>query len=139
LAGIEFQRRIEVKAFNNWQAPAQNLLDFLKSTMSAKIKPNSFKMGTFSANMNELLPEFICSRLVAAFGYWQNRFPLFVSDKAVILAPESRTSSPVRIVRDDQRQAIGLANFYPVGEGSGYSGGITSSAVDAIKTVESII
>ncbi|MBU0502012.1 MAG: dehydrogenase, partial [Candidatus Margulisbacteria bacterium] len=136
LAGLEFQQMIEAKAFNNWQAPAQNLLDFLSSTKSAKIKPNSFKMGTFSADIAEILPKFISAKLVAAFKHWQARFPLFVSDQAVMLAPETRTSSPVKIVRDDQRRAVGLANFYPVGEGSGYSGGITSSAVDAIKTVE---
>jgi len=138
LAGLEFQRMIEAKAFHNWEAPAQNLLDFLTSTKSTKLRPNSFKMGTYPTNINEILPGFITNKLVAAFKYWQSRFPLFISDQAVMLAPETRTSSPVRIVRDEKRQATGLANFYPVGEGSGYSGGITSSAVDAIKTIEAI-
>jgi len=138
LAGLEFQQMIETKAFHNWEAPSQNLLDFLAGAKSTKIISNSFKMGTYSADINEILPGFITAKLVAAFKYWESRFPLFVSDQAVMLAPETRTSSPVRIVRNEGRQATGLANFYPVGEGSGYSGGITSSAVDAIKTVETI-
>jgi len=65
--------------------------------------------------------------------------PLFVCEQATLLAPETRTSSPVRILRAENRQSLSFPSFYPVGEGSGYAGGITSSAVDAIKTVESIM
>ncbi|MFC1568103.1 NAD(P)/FAD-dependent oxidoreductase [Candidatus Margulisiibacteriota bacterium] len=140
LAGVEFQRAMEAKAFvKGWQAPAQNLLDFLKTTKSSAIIPNSYKLGTVPADLNTLLPEFVSSKLVAAFKQWAGRFPLFVSDKAVLLAPETRTSSPVRILRQPDRRSVSLANLYPVGEGSGYAGGITSSAVDAIKTVEAIL
>ncbi|NQU17268.1 MAG: dehydrogenase [Candidatus Saganbacteria bacterium] len=139
LDGIEFQRMIEKKCFNNWKAPAQNLLDFLSSTKSLKINPNSFKMDTFSAELKNLFPDFIYNKIVAAFKYWEERFPLFICKKATLLAPESRTSSPVRIVRNEKRESVSYSGFYPVGEGSGYSGGITSSAVDAIKTVESIL
>ncbi|MFH1825727.1 MAG: FAD-dependent protein [bacterium] len=139
LAGIELQRKIEQKAFFDWQAPAQNLTDFLKAVKSEKIGHNSYKMGTVSAELNNLLPDFAYNKLVAAFKHWQGRFPLFVSDKAVLLAPETRTSSPVRILRNPDRQSVSHPTLYPVGEGAGYAGGITSSAVDAIKTVEQIL
>jgi len=140
LAGIEFQRLMEAKFYHKgWEAPAQNLLDFLKATKSRAVIPNSYKMGTVSADLNKVLPEFIANKLAVAFKQWGARFPLFVSEQAVLLAPETRTSSPVRILREQNRQSINFANLYPVGEGSGYAGGITSSAVDAIKTVESIL
>lgn len=140
LAGVEFQRAMEAKAFvKGWQAPAQNLLDFLKGAKSSTIIPNSYKMGTVPVDLNTILPGFISSKLAGAFKQWAGRFPLFVSDKAVLLAPETRTSSPVRILREADRRSISFANLYPVGEGSGYAGGITSSAVDAIKTVEAIL
>ena len=96
-------------------------------------------MGIISTELNKVLPEFIFNKLTVAFKQWAGRFPLFVSDKAVLLAPETRTSSPVRILREKTRQSVSFANLYPVGEGSGYAGGITSSAVDAIKTVEAIL
>lgn len=140
LAGVELQRAMEAKAFvKGWQAPAQNLLDFLNATKSSTIIPNSYKLGTVSTDLNKILPEFISNKLAAAFKQWAARFPLFVSERAVLLAPETRTSSPVRILREQNRRSISFANLYPVGEGSGYAGGITSSAVDAIKTVESIL
>jgi len=140
LAGIEFQRMIEAKAYNDsWRAPAQNLLDFLSATKSAKINPNSFAMDTFSEELSKIFPDFIYDKLVSAFKYWQTRLPRFVCEKATLLAPETRTSSPVRVMRTEDRQASGFSGLYPVGEGSGYAGGITSSAVDAIKTVENII
>ncbi|MBU1026574.1 MAG: dehydrogenase [Candidatus Margulisbacteria bacterium] len=139
LAGIELQKEIEVKAYKNWSAPAQNLLDYLNAIQSQKIRPNSYKMGTVSTELNQLLPGFVTNKLIEAFKYWQQRLPMFVSDQAVLMAPETRTSSPVRILRSEKREAINLAGFYPVGEGAGYAGGITSSAVDAIKTVEAIL
>ncbi|NQT29169.1 MAG: dehydrogenase [Candidatus Saganbacteria bacterium] len=140
LAGIEFQRQMEAKAYHDgWGAPAQNLLDFLSATKSSTIMPGSYKMGMVSAELNKILPEFISSKLAAAFKQWGERFPLFISARAVLLLPETRTSSPVRILRQQNRQSISFANLYPVGEGAGYAGGITSSAVDAIKTVESIL
>jgi len=140
LAGVEFQRAMEAKAFiEGWQAPAQNLLDYLSGKKSSKIIPNSYKLGTVSTELDKLLPDFVSTKLVAAFKQWAGRFPFFVSGKAVLLAPETRTSSPVRILREKERRSTNFANLYPVGEGSGYAGGITSSAVDAIKTVEAVL
>ncbi|MFC1495896.1 NAD(P)/FAD-dependent oxidoreductase [Candidatus Margulisiibacteriota bacterium] len=86
-----------------------------------------------------ILPDFVSNSLEKALRHWEARFPLFSSRKAKIYVPETRTSAPVRILRNEQRQAEHVSNLYPVGEGSGYAGGIVSSAVDGIKAVEAIL
>ena len=140
LAGVEFQKEIERKAFNagggTWEAPAQNLMDFLSGRISVRLNKNSFKMGTVAADMNEIFPTFICEALVMAFSKWKEDYPLFVSDNAILLGAETRTSCPVRIKRNDKYESVNIKNLYPIGEGSGYAGGITSSATDAIRAVE---
>jgi hypothetical protein len=87
--------------------------------------------------MNEIFPEFICKTLETAFNFWKQDYPLFVSEHAILLGPETRTSSPVKIRRNEKYESVNMKNLYPIGEGSGYTGGITSSAADAIKAVES--
>jgi len=140
LAGVEFQKEIERKAFNagggNWEAPAQNLMDFLSGKISVRLNKNSFKMGTVPADLNEIFPVFVREALAMAFNKWKEDYPLFVSDNAILLGAETRTSSPVRIKRNDKHESVNIKNLYPIGEGSGYTGGITSSAIDAIKAVE---
>ena len=140
LAGIEFQKGIERKAFNasggKWEVPAQNLVDFLSGRNSVDLNRNSFKMGAASANMNEIFPKFISDALLNAFRSWEEDYPLFVSEQAILLGAETRTSSPVRIKRSEKYESVNIKNLYPIGEGSGYTGGITSSAADAIKAVE---
>jgi uncharacterized FAD-dependent dehydrogenase len=140
LAGVEFQKEIERKAFNagggTWEAPAQNLIDFLSGKTSLRLNKNSFKMGTVPADMNEIFPAFVREALVMAFRKWKEDYPLFVSDHAILLGAETRTSSPVRIKRNDRHESVNIKNLFPIGEGSGYAGGITSSAIDAIKAVE---
>lgn len=86
--------------------------------------------------MKTLFPGFITDQLAAAFHHWKKEVPLFVSSQAVLLAAETRASSPIRITRDENYQSITTKNLYPIGEGSGYTGGITSSAADAIRAVE---
>ncbi len=141
LAGIEFQRNIEKKAFiaggENWKVPAQNLSDFLSGRISGNLNSNSYRMGAVSADMTDIVPEFVGSALLSAFNKWKEDYPLFVSDHAILLGAETRTSSPVRIKRSERYESINIKNLYPIGEGSGYAGGITSSAIDAIKAVES--
>jgi len=140
LAGFSFQEAIERKAFDaagrGWKAPAQNLVDFLEGRVSARLNHNSFRMGTASVDMRGLFPSFICEELTNAFGRWKQDYPLFVSEHAILLASETRTSSPVRIKRNENFASVSAKNLFPIGEGSGYSGGITSSAIDAIKAVE---
>ncbi|MBN1384387.1 MAG: dehydrogenase [Elusimicrobia bacterium] len=139
LAGIEFQRNIEQKSFNagggNWKVPAQNLTDFLCGRTSGKLNENSYKMGATAVNMSELFPEFISGVLLTAFNKWKKDYPLFVSDSGILLGAETRTSCPVKIKRSETNESINIKNLYPIGEGSGYTGGIMSSAVDGMKTV----
>lgn len=140
LAGLEFQKDIERKAFlaggGQWKVPAQTLMQFLGKKSAADIHKNSYRMGTVSADMRALFPGFVIEQLQAAFHTWKKEVPLFVSDQAILLGAETRTSSPVRISRDENYESISTKNLYPIGEGSGYTGGITSSAADAIRAVE---
>ncbi len=140
LAGIAFQKNMERKAFNaaggKWKVPAQNLMDFLHEKSSLKLNKNSCKTGTISVNMNKIFPKFIRIVLKRAFNKWKENYPIFVSSQAILLAPETRTSCPIRITRGKNHESLNMKNLYPIGEGSGYTGGITSSAVDAIKAVE---
>ena len=140
LAGIEFQREIERKVFHasggKWEVPAQNLLDFLNKRISKDLHNNSYASGTVAVSLSELLPIFVSDMLTAAFHSWKDEYPLFVSEEAVLFGAETRTSSPVKMKRSDNFESISVKNLYPIGEGSGYTGGITSSAADAIKAVE---
>jgi uncharacterized protein len=140
LAGIAFQKDIERRAFaaagGGWKAPAQNLTDFLRGRVSGDLHANSYKMGTVAVDMHEILPGFVCGTLVEAFAAWKEEYPLFVSDDGIVLGAETRTSCPLRITRNQTYESVSVKNLYPIGEGSGYAGGITSSAIDAIKAVE---
>ncbi|MDT8336081.1 MAG: dehydrogenase, partial [Desulfurivibrionaceae bacterium] len=140
LAGLAFQQDIESRAFKagggDWQAPAQNLMAFLGKERSATLHETSYKMGARPADLQEILPGFVVKQLMAAFYKWKDEVPLFVSNRAILFAPETRTSSPVRIKRDDRHESVNIKNLFPIGEGSGYTGGITSSAADAIRAVE---
>jgi len=140
LAGIGFQKEIERKAFlaggGDWRAPAQNLRDFLGGRPSAALNINSYRMGTRAADLGGVFPAFVNETLRAAFARWEAECPLFVAEDAVLMGPETRTSSPVRMLRGKNFESVNIRNLYPIGEGSGYSGGITSAATDAIKAVE---
>lgn len=140
LAGLEFQKDIEKKAFHagggQWEVPAQNLMNFLGERSSAGLNKTSYKMGAVSSDMKDIFPEFVVEELLAAFNKWKEEVPLFVSNQAILLGAETRTSSPVRLTRNEKFESVNTKNLYPIGEGSGYTGGITSSAADAIRAVE---
>jgi hypothetical protein len=140
LSGVEFQKDIERKAFiaagGAWKCPAQNLTDFMRGEISPVLNINSFKMGAAPVQMAEIFPEFISGMLLSAFGKWKKECPQFVSEHAILLGPETRTSSAVKIVRGEKYESVNIKNLYPIGEGSGYTGGITSAASDAIRAVE---
>jgi uncharacterized protein len=143
LAGIAFQKDIERKTFESgggsWKVPAQNLMHFLGEKIAAPLNETSYKMGVVPADMNELFPDFVTRELVVAFNKWKEEVPLFISDQAILLGSETRTSSPVRITRTEDFESVTLKNLYPLGEGSGYTGGITSSAADAIRAIEKYV
>lgn len=140
LAGIAFQQDIERKAFNagggRWAIPAQNLMDFLDKKGGGGLNANSYQQGAVCADMRGIFPGFVISALVDAFETWKTQVPLFISSQAILLGAETRTSSPVRVLRNEHYESVNTRNLYPIGEGAGYTGGITSSAADAIRAVE---
>jgi len=143
LAGVEFQKDIERKAFHagggTWAVPAQNLPDFLNRKISGSLNKNSCATGTTAADMHEIFPGFINDALTAAFRTWEKTYPTFVSAHAILIGAETRTSAPLKITRSERFESVNIRNLYPIGEGSGYTGGITSSAADAIRAVEAVM
>ena len=141
-AGVRFQRDIERKAFDyggsNYCAPVQLFGDFAKDRISSRfggVAP-TYAAGTNFAPLNEVLPQVAAQALKAAVPDMGRRLKGFDSADAVLSGVETRFSSPVKIVREADGQSVSLKNLYPCGEGSGYSGGITSSAADGLKVAE---
>lgn len=145
LAGIEFQRQWERKAFilggSNYSAPVQLVGDFLRgksSTSIASVKP-SYTPGTTPCDISETLPQFVTDTLRLAIPQMDKKLRGFASDDAIMTAIESRSSCPLRILRDQSFQNPAIAGLYPAGEGAGYAGGIMSAAMDGIKVAEAVI
>lgn len=134
LAGLLFRTQMELLAKQNGSgqaAPSQKLTDFLANRKSAELPATSYTPGIVSSNLNEWLPEHIRSRLQKGFAEINKSMKGFICDEALMIAIETRTSTPVRIKRDKETfECCGIQNLFPAGEGSGYSGGIVSSAMD---------
>lgn len=143
MAGIEFQRVWEEKAYQlgggHYRAPAQSLRDFLQQRDPAPLRQSSYKPGIIPARVEEALPKFVVDSLREALPYFNKKMPGFASREAILLAVETRTSSPLRILRGPDFQSLTTSGLYPIGEGSGYAGGIISSALDGLKAAEAII
>lgn len=144
LAGIEFQRRYERLAFeiagSNYHAPVQLFGDFEKNVISksyGEIYP-TYRPGVVFANLRECLPDFVCESLIEGINEFGRYMEGFNRRDAVLTAVETRTSSPVRIVRDDDFESS-IKGIYPCGEGAGYAGGIMSAAIDGLKVAEAIM
>lgn len=141
LAGVRFQRRWEHQAFlaggSNYQAPAQNLLDFIRQPGKTKIS-STYRPGITEAELETVLPSFVTHALQEAIVDFGKKMRGFVTSEATLIGIESRTSAPLRILRDELFQSTGLKGLYPAGEGAGYSGGIMSSALDGIKIADAI-
>ncbi len=142
LSAIKFQRELEEKAYKlaSGKIPIQKLIDFKenkKTTSLGSIKPITKGKYEF-ANLREILPDYIIESLLEAFVNFDKKIKGFASDDTLLAAIESRTSSPIRIIRDESLESS-IKGIYPCGEGAGYSGGITSSAIDGIKVAEKII
>lgn len=130
-AGLEFQQRIEKAAFRNgYHAPAQMVDDFLRARVSDKLSTSTYQPETYSGNLSTLFPVKLVNNLESAL----RKFNITVFDfckDAILIAPETRSSSPLRIMRHkESRCSISCSDIFPIGEGSGYSGGIVSSAAD---------
>ena len=145
LAGVALQRKLEEQAFilggGSYRAPVQRVGDFLQKKRTASfgsVLP-SYTAGVTMANLDECLPNFMTDSLRQGILLMDRRLSGFADGDAVLTAVESRSSSPVRIVRDEAMQSVSLKGLYPCGEGAGYAGGITSAAVDGIKAAERIL
>ena len=140
--GIAFQRELEQKAFQvgNGKIPIQLYKDFKDNKVSTKlgeIEP-IFKGAYCLSNLNDIFPKYITNSLIEGIDYFDNKLKGFKRDDAILAGVESRTSSPVRILRDENFES-NIKGIYPSGEGAGYAGGITSAAIDGIKVAEAII
>lgn len=145
LKGMYFQRELEKKAFiaggGNYHAPVQRVGDFLirqNSERFGEVLP-SYRPGTEFSQMENILPTFVTQSLREAIPLIERRLKGFSHPDAVMTAVESRSSSPIRIIRGEDMQSVSLKGLYPCGEGAGYAGGIVSAAVDGIKVAEKII
>ena len=144
LSGMYFQQSVERKAFQygggKMVAPAQRMADFTQKKQSASLPDCSYLPGLASAPLNEVLPPFIFSSLQQAFIEFGKKMKGYFTNEAVLVATESRTSSPVRIPRDSiTTQHPQIKKLYPCGEGAGYAGGIVSAAMDGERVVDNII
>ena len=135
LAGLYFQQSVEQKAFRQgggkFVAPAQRMADFVAKKQSSDLPPCSYLPGLQTASMQEVLPPFVYESLRQAFSAFGKKMKGYYTNDAVIVATESRTSSPVRVPRDaNTLQHPQIKNLFPCGEGAGYAGGIVSAAMD---------
>jgi uncharacterized FAD-dependent dehydrogenase len=145
--GLALQRRIEAAAMSagggGLVAPATRVTDFLAGRASSTLPGSSYIPGLLAADVAEILsgvPLGLAERLRAALGAFGRKMPGYVTEAAVLVAAETRTSSPVRVVREAETlSAVGLSGLYPVGEGAGYAGGIMSAALDGVRVAQRIL
>ena len=142
LAALEYQQKVEASAWNlggkTQTAPAQRLVDFVHKKTSANLPKCSYQPGIQSAELRECLPEEVSFRLREALKAFGKKMKGYYTNEAVLVATESRTSSPVRIPRNRDYSHVEVSGLYPAGEGAGYAGGIVSAAIDGQKVAEAI-
>lgn len=142
MAGFRWQDAIERRAFElggqTYAAPAQRVIDFLSGTASASLPRTSYPFGIVPVSMQEVLPGAVLEPMREALRGFDRRIRGFAGPEGVLIAPETRTTSPVRFRRDDDGQSVSLPGLYPVGEGAGYAGGIISSALDGLRAARAI-
>ena len=146
LAGIEFQRKIERKAFelggSNYNAPIQRVVDFMENRISTTVGAvlPSYSIGVTYSNLREIFSDEINKAFIEAIPKLGRKLKGFDSKDALLTGVESRSSSPVRIVREkESMQSTNFKHLYPTGEGAGYAGGIVSAAIDGIKVAMNIL
>lgn len=141
LDGLKFQRDLESKAFKlgNGKIPIQLYKDFKNNVITNKLgEVNPIMKGDYTfTNIRKILPDYVSKSLIEAIEHFNTKIPSFARDDAILAAIESRTSSPIKIERNEYGISS-IEGIYPCGEGAGYAGGITSAAIDGIKTAENI-
>ncbi len=140
LAGMHLQRHWEQVCFRaageTYGAPAMSVHDFLKTKATGQLPPTSFRPFAVPADLATCLPTFVLAQLREALPEFDRKIRGFASREAILLAIESRTSSPIQLLRNEDGQSTSHAGLYPCGEGAGFAGGITSAAVDGIRVAE---
>ncbi len=140
---MDIQKKIEkatfLSALGTQKAPSQRMIDFLNRKLSSSLPSSSYAPGLTSSDLHEVLPPYITSALSYAFKIFGRNAHGFETNEAILIGSETRTSSPIRIVRNpDTLESVSLHNFYPCGEGAGYAGGIVSAAIDGIRCAQMI-
>jgi hypothetical protein len=142
LAGLRFQEALERRCFEAgggaFRAPGQRVEDFLRRSASTSLGRSSYSLGVVAADLWDLLPEAVCEHLRLGLHRFDAEIPGFARD-ALLLAPESRTTSPLRFPRGPDRVSVDFEGLYPVGEGAGYAGGIVSAALDGFLSATAIL
>ncbi len=142
MAGFRWQDAIEVRAFElgggTWAAPAQRVPDFLAGRRSDDLPRTSFPMGIAAVDLHQLFPPFLGQALAEVIRVFDRQIPGFAGPDALLLAPETRTTSPVVFTRTSGQESTTLRGLFPAGEGAGYAGGIISSALDGLRAAISI-
>jgi hypothetical protein len=120
-------------------APATRLTDFMVGQASRAVPKSSYRRGIWPADLSTVFPEAINTSLRRAVRSFDDKMRGFLTDDAILIGVETRTSSPVRVPRGEDMQALGARGLYPAGEGVGYGGGIVSSAVDGLRAAEAML
>lgn len=143
LAGMRFQDAIEARAFalggGDMRAPAQRVEDLLAGRESREIGRTSYTQGVTPADLREVLPAPLIEGMIAAIRHFDERIPGFAGPEGVLIAPETRTTAPLRFRRGDDLVSTSVADLMPVGEGAGYAGGIVSAALDGFRAANVLI
>jgi uncharacterized FAD-dependent dehydrogenase len=142
LAGLAFQRHWEKQAYElgggNYFAPSQSIPDYLAGRVSKPPAGTTYRPGLAQVDLNRLFPAWLTSSLKQALKTFDRKMKGFVSAQGTLIGIEARTSSPVRITRNEALQSVSVKGLYPAGEGCGYAGGIVSSGLDGIRIAEQI-
>lgn len=143
LAGLAFQRAVERRAFSagggGFVAPAQRLSDFLSGKPSDAALRSTYRPSIVPGDLTAVLPPFVVESLREGLRRFERTMPGFLSAEAQLIGVETRTSSPVRILRDDSLMSPSHPGLYPIGEGAGYAGGIVSAAIDGLRTADAML
>ncbi|MGL5053943.1 MAG: NAD(P)/FAD-dependent oxidoreductase [Cetobacterium sp.] len=138
-SGMEYQDKLEKAAYDevgNYGAIYQNAVDFLKGKTTNRKIDSSYEMELKSYDLNELFPKVILDNMKMAMGHWEKTQRNFITEHANLIGPETRTSAPVKITRNELGESINTKGLYPIGEGAGYAGGIISAAIDGLKIID---
>ncbi|MCB9684464.1 MAG: FAD-binding protein [Alphaproteobacteria bacterium] len=142
MAGFRWQDAIERRAFElgdrDYRAPAQRVVDLIDGRAGGELPRSSYPLGLTSTDLREVLPEAVIAGMLGALAAFDRKMSGFAGPDALLIAPETRTTSPVRFHRDEMGQSTSLRGLYPVGEGAGYAGGIVSSALDGLRTARAL-